>query len=700
MKPEQQHLASSQQSLPWWVQLCRWLWKLIAFLGISVLFALGINTLSTWFTSSKGLIPADSPAGVLLAQWPLTLLVSLCLFLLALMIWLLSRWQVPETSNAQLSVQDRERMLRRLHLRYEQMLAQSLQGVVQLELGLASRPTAVHNAASLFLRLPDQPEHLLPPHTSIVQAYELAQQELLILGEPGAGKSTLLLELAHHLVEQAEADTTQPLPIVLPLSSWATKRPALQVWLVEQVASLYNISRRQSQQWIQAEIVLPFLDGLDEMEEAARPNCIAAINTYHREHLRPLVVCSRTSEYDKATMRGRLALHTAVVVQPLSTGQVDAHLERRGKSLAGLRAALRKNTVLQDLATAPLFLQALIRTYDGTPVRALSKKKNQLRRDIWANYVQRMLNCKGNSNRYPLDITCKWLGWLAQQMRMRNQTIFSLEYLQPDWLPKMHRFFYQCSVILLTTLFVVLFEYFVWILIFVLLRFPWLINEPVKDLFGKIWGALWGISFLGLNAGIALGLYLALRPIQLSEAWSWKNIWFKLLIGLFLAMTGGAFLLLFRGLVAKISGTQLQLIERFDLSPNECVQRSAKNGLLAGLFAGFPVGLFIGLLLGILIAPIFGLFEGTFYWLFTGLLIGLIFGLGAFIQHYILRFWIACSGVFPLKAIPFLEDATARILLRRVGGGYSFSHRLLMDYFADLDTTASTTSPSPPTSIH
>ncbi len=58
--------------------------------------------------------------------------------------------------------------------------------------------------------------------------------------------------------------------------------------------------------------------------------------------------------------------------------------------------------------------------------------------------------------------------------------------------------------------------------------------------------------------------------------------------------------------------------------------------------------------------------------------------------------WLACSHLFPWKAVPFLEDATTRILLRRVGGGYSFTHRLLLDYFADLDTTAASTSASVP----
>ena len=72
-----------------------------------------------------------------------------------------------------------------------------------------------------------------------------------------------------------------------------------------------------------------------------------------------------------------------------------------------------------------------------------------------------------------------------------------------------------------------------------------------------------------------------------------------------------------------------------------------------------------------------------------------------FLQHYTLRFWLARSGVFPWRVIPFLEDTTTRILLRRVGGGYQFTHRLLLDYFADLDahpslpSTAESSTPSP-----
>ena len=66
-------------------------------------------------------------------------------------------------------------MLRRLRLRNEQLIAQSWQGAVLVELGLAARLSTVQNAISHSLRLPDQQEQLLPPRTTIVQAYEMAQ---------------------------------------------------------------------------------------------------------------------------------------------------------------------------------------------------------------------------------------------------------------------------------------------------------------------------------------------------------------------------------------------------------------------------------------------------------------------------------------------------------------------------------------------
>ena len=52
-------------------------------------------------------------------------------------------------------------------------------------------------------------------------------------------------------------------------------------------------------------------------------------------------------------------------------------------------------------------------------------------------------------------------------------------------------------------------------------------------------------------------------------------------------------------------------------------------------------------------------------------------------RHYALRWLLHQSNTFPWRASLFLDDATARFLLRRVGSGYSFSHRLLLEHLAD-----------------
>lgn len=316
------HEATSARSL-WWVRCCRTLWKVIALLGGGLVLDQGANIIGTWLTISKGVIPADSPLGVSLAWWPITLLVGCCCLLAALLIRMLSRWPVRETIS--LSEQNRTRMLQRLRHTYRDLLAQLLYGTTWKEPRFTLKPDAVHTAAHLLLHSPDRPERWLPAGTSIQQAYTEAQGELLLLGEPNAGKSALLLYLALQLVEQAEADVTQPLPVILPLPSWAAKQQPLEDWGMKQIAEIYNVPWQMCEQWIQHDQILLLLDDLNKMEAVLRPACIAAINAYHHRHLMPLVVCSRCTEYEDASKSQCLTLQTAIVVQPLANENVSFH---------------------------------------------------------------------------------------------------------------------------------------------------------------------------------------------------------------------------------------------------------------------------------------------------------------------------------------------------------------------------------------
>jgi eukaryotic-like serine/threonine-protein kinase len=46
--------------------------------------------------------------------------------------------------------------------------------------------------------------------------------------------------------------------------------------------------------------------------------------------------------------------------------------------------------------------------------------------------------------------------------------------------------------------------------------------------------------------------------------------------------------------------------------------------------------------------------------------------------------YFKCNNLLPWRLIPFLDHCVDLIFLRRVGGGYIFVHRLLMEHFAEM----------------
>lgn len=78
--------------------------------------------------------------------------------------------------------------------------------------------------------------------------------------------------------------------------------------------------------------------------------------------------------------------------------------------------------------------------------------------------------------------------------------------------------------------------------------------------------------------------------------------------------------------------------------------------------------------------------------LIFGLTFGLLFGLGggmkygglACIKHLVLRSFLYLYNLAPLNYTHFLDYCADRIFLRKVGGGYIFVHRMLMEHFASL----------------
>jgi len=142
-------------------------------------------------------------------------------------------------------------------------------------------------------------------------------------------------------------------------------------------------------------------------------------------------------------------------------------------------------------------------------------------------------------------------------------------------------------------------------------------------------------------------------------------------------------------------------------TPNEGISRSMYSGFLYGLFLGLLGGSTFGITSGFSMSMVgmagFGdpAARGTEFLgrlpfgLGMGILAGLLFmvlggfwsGWRIYLQHVALRFLLWRNGATPRpwEYVRFLDYASERVLLRKVGGGYIFMHRMLLEYFAAMD---------------
>ncbi len=278
----------------------------------------------------------------------------------------------------------------------------------------------------------------MPAGTSIAEVFDESEGVLLILGEPGSGKTTLLLQLANTLLERADRDQTHPMPVVFNLSTWSLKRQPLAEWLVEELNTRYQMPQKKGRAWIEKGQILPLLDGLDEVTADHRGACIGAINAYLQQQGQiPLIMSSRVAEY--TAQPTKLVARRAVIAQSLSVAQIHEYLEKADGNFEAIQELLHVDPGFREFAKNPLMLSILKQASQGKAVQlARSNSLEERRRQIFADYVERMLQRRVPSIHYSPEQTKSWLVWLAKQMRKQNQTVFYLESLQIDWLEKNH----------------------------------------------------------------------------------------------------------------------------------------------------------------------------------------------------------------------------------------------------------------------
>jgi GTPase SAR1 family protein len=191
---------------------------------------------------------------------------------------------------------------------------------------------------------------------------------LLVLGEPGAGKTMLMVRLVLDMLTTREPGAA--VPFLVPLASWNPGEESLRGWLASQLAvgrpEMLDLApgrtgQRINEALLDAGLILPVLDGLDELPQGVRESAIVRVNDELRAGETVVITC-RTADYWHATAPGnglRIKLRAAAGVEldGLATDTIASYLIADAGGQATARR--RWGAVLDVLGSAAPVAQAL-----------------------------------------------------------------------------------------------------------------------------------------------------------------------------------------------------------------------------------------------------------------------------------------------------------------------------------------------------
>jgi DNA polymerase III delta prime subunit len=590
---------------------------------------------------------------------------------------------------------------------------QSLNHTVLLTLGKGKPSCSEPLPRQGQLRLADGSHSSLSTEAAIGALFDhpILQGRLLVAGPTGVGKTTFLLALAAELIQRANCDPGHPLPVLFHLSSWPADQQSFEDWLLVELQLKYGVSKKLSHQWLEANLLLPLLDGLDELHPDRREPAVQQINEWlGRVSGAPVVCCCGDNDDRYPT---NLNLNGTLELDPLAPEQIEKYLNSLGLSTIWMR--LHKSFEHLDLTRIPLWLNLLILTKDNLDFAFWERLKTPQDRQnhLMDSFILQQLhlshppNLTGSKtiqgNPPPPQQTRHWLGWLARHIDEQSEHEFLIENLQPNLLSNRKQII-QYSV-----------------------------------LGGLIFGLMGGLVF-GLFIGPGSGLFVtsviatlfivrrgddAIATIDAKPTTTslmqfifirqLNQLLFFLLMGIavvaFYAEGIGSFIfllvvVLIVGLLVRLTialpswliGSFVFKINRYleaevavRTAPNQSIQETL-------LYVVRSTAMFMPLLLLINLTPLFwsGKLAGQIALEVTPFMH--VFGIIAAIslwatifnsaltcaQHLALRLVLFGANAIPWNYARFLNGCCVLHLLQRVGGRYQFIHPLVQERFAEM----------------
>jgi hypothetical protein len=325
------------------------------------------------------------------------------------------------------------------------------------------------------------------------------------------------------------------------------------------------------------------------------------------------------------------------------------------------------------MAETPLFLSIMALVYRDTESKHILVSENLdiQHKHLFDTYIARMFERPERSNieMFKQKDVLHWLSWLAKEMIEQNAVPYLLENMQTRWLNQKKQGIHR-----------------------------WILGLFVGLSYGLIFGLIFKLLIVGLIGGLLCGLIFVLsrhpRDIEMVDTLIWKKqlrvvLISGLIIGLIFGLMTGLTMGLISGLIAGLSMglvSGLILGSGFRLGNKPINQTAYPGQRISFLIRNFfLIFLFVFLILGLTLGRMnYGLIGGLSYGVGLGLLFGMIYVGLSILRHYTLRLIISSNNLLPWRLVPFLDYCADRIFLRRVGGGYIFVHRLLMEHFAAM----------------
>ena len=526
-------------------------------------------------------------------------------------------------------------MLKAVATEVQGRLDQSLHNAVWLALGMERQDYRVQRPWSAMVKQEARSAVPLESGTRVVEVFDQPglNRQLLILGEPGAGKTTMMLELAEDLVGRSQMDRGQPIPVLVSLSSWKPLPQNSPVssffdWLVMELKAKYGLRSDLGKKWLEKGVLLPLLDGLDEVAPQYQQACAIAINAWLTGDVeqRPcgVLICCRREEFERV-VREPLSLYGAIYLQALTVGQIEDYFVRFG--LADVGRSVLQDEALLDLLTKPLFLsmfglvqmQGAFSLEDWVGRSTSESKVGYLLDTYWEAAMIRKLIVDPDDKRSSKTYGIKPV---PSRKQVRRSLIFAARMLDRE------------------------------------------------------------------EVGTEL-LIEKMQPAALitrRQKWAYCLI-VGLIIGLIIGLIGGLIGGLIIGLiVGLIDGLKADIQTR--IKPNQGIKNSVKNTIIVSAIAFTSAMPFKFLLEHLLVGVVDPEVVPRIVASSLACLIWHSFQEGggqALCQHLALRIVLATNRYAPFRYDRLLDYCTERLFLQRIGGRYRFMHKTLQDYFAKME---------------